>query len=221
MKSDVENLYSVRARLYNFLFVDFFRYSAALKKFFSKRMYLTSDMKILDAGCGTGAVTRAMHKITEQNSISGVTFHSFDLTRAMLDIFQRWINKQSVLNIELKKADILKPDQLPNNWGKYDLIVSSAMLEHLKKGEILGALKNLRKLLDDEGIILVFITKQSFLMKWLVQFWWNANMYRKAEIRQVFEEANYESIKFRKFPFPYCYVNHWGYIVEARKKLPC
>lgn len=173
-------------------------------------------MKVLDAGCGTGVVTKAMYKVIQKRKMSGALFHAFDFTQAMLDLFKLWIGKNHPSGIELNKVDVLNLDQLPHNWSDYDLIVSSAMLEHLDKSEISDALSNLRKLLKKDGVILVFITKQGFIMRWLVHVWWKANMYKEDEIRTVFQKAGYSSVRLKRFPFPYNYVNIWGHVIEAR-----
>ena len=139
----IQKLYTKRAALYHLFFVDFLRGGRRIMDFLRERGYLQSHFRILDAGCGTGNATRALYTISRENGYEDVIFHAFDLTQAMLDLFQQWIKKVGANNVTLKQADVLNLDQLPSDWNEYDLIVSSAMLEHLPKDRIRQALSGL------------------------------------------------------------------------------
>lgn len=215
---EVQKIYTEKVSLYHLVFLDIFRYHKGLKMFLRKSDCLQPGMKVLDAGCGSGNLTRNLYEIASEKRLDGISFHGFDITQAMLDLFKRWISGKKAENVELSRANVLQPEQLPVEWKDYDLVVSSAMLEYLPKDEIKNALQNLRKLLKDNGTIILFITRNNILMKWLIQIWWKANMYKKNEIMEIFKDAGFSRIQFKKFPFPYSYLNLWGFIIEAERK---
>ena len=215
---EIEKLYTQKTGFYHKFFIDLLGYERGLRKFFENYNYLKSNTRILDAGCGTGILTRILTEIAKKKKLDGIKYHGFDLTQAMLDLFKQWISKGNDKNISLKKADVLLLDeQLPKDWQNYDLIVSSAMLEYIPKDKIRQAIRNLGNLLKDDGTILVFITKKNLLMRLLIKMWWKADMYEKDEIKEVLLDAGFKQVIFKKFLSPYWHLNHWGFIIEAKK----
>jgi cyclopropane fatty-acyl-phospholipid synthase-like methyltransferase len=112
--------------------------------YFRENAYLHPVMKILDAGCGTGVVTKVLYDLARRKGFADITFHGFDLTQAMLDIFRRWMDKEAIRDIQLKQADVLDlENQLLKDWAGYDLIVSSAMLEYIPREKLNQTLSSL------------------------------------------------------------------------------
>src|SRR5207253_1040075 len=148
--------YTERASFYDRLFIDFLGWGKELHTFFQRSDYLHPNLKILDAGCGTGIITRVLYQLADDNQYKGIHFHAFDLTQSMLDVFQQWITGIHADNIELSQADVLELAGLPTHWGAYDLIVSSTMLEYLPPEKVKDALANLILLLKPTGTLLVF-----------------------------------------------------------------
>src|SRR6185503_13296414 len=103
---------------------------------------------------------------------------------------------------------------LPQDWRGYDLVISSAMLEYLPKRRLPEALAALRERLEPSGALVVFISRRNLLMKWLIERWWNANLYTKTEIAEAFRSGGLVTT-FRKFPYPYSQLNFWGLVVEG------
>ena len=214
--SAVERLYTEHARFYHRFFIDLLRYGAGLEALLAARGYLRSGMKVLDAGCGTGILTRKLHAIARRSGLEGITYHAFDLTPAMMDLFRRWMAEHGVTDVELRRADVLRTEDLPADWKDHDLVVSSAMLEYLPKDELARALRNLRGLLAPNGTLVVCISRRNVLMKWLIEVWWEANLYERAELERIFADAGL-TVRFGRFPFPYDHLNLWGHVVEARR----
>ena len=84
---------------------------------------LTSQMDVLDFGCGTGLVTLQLQPFV--HSITGV-----DSSQGMIDILKGKMEKMGLPNVktlffDMEKGDILK--------GCYHLIVSSMTLHHIKE----------------------------------------------------------------------------------------
>lgn len=199
----------------------FLKYDSGLKKFFAKNQdYLKPNFKILDAGCGSGIVTKILFDLAQRKKLPDITFHGFDLTLAMLNLFRQWLNKHQVQNISLKQVDVLLlENQLSADWKNYDLIVSSAMLEYIPKEKMGIALTNLKGRLKDDGIFLFFITRNNLFNKIFINQWWKADMYKKNEIKKLLSDIGYKKIIFKKFPFPYSYLNLWGFIIETKSKI--
>lgn len=196
---NAEKLYNQKASLYQKVFIGYLNWGKELDRFFRKATYLKPNLKVLDAGCGTGAVTKALFKISTERGYSGIQFYGFDLTENMLKIFQQWITITEAKNIQLFRANVLDISTLPADWGSFDLIISSAMLEYLPRKNVKDALSNLKKLLKTDGKLVILITKRNLLTKWFAGKLWKANLYKKSEIRQAFVDAGFEKIVFGKF----------------------
>ena len=197
--SEVKSLYTKKAFLYHSFFIDFLGFGRRLKRFFLKSNYLHPNAKILDAGCGGGTVTRMLYEIAHEKEYQNITFHGFDVTPAMLNIFSGWIENKKASNINIVQADVLSLKNLPPNWNQYDLIVSSGMLEYLPKNQIGHALNNLKQLMRSGGTLLVFITRRNIITKLLVELWWKANIYDQKEIEQIFHGTGFSEIRFVDF----------------------
>jgi 2-polyprenyl-3-methyl-5-hydroxy-6-metoxy-1,4-benzoquinol methylase len=194
----VQNLYTKRASLYEQLFIHFLGWGRELETFFQRSNYIRPDMKMLDAGCGTGIITRVIYQLAREKSYEGINFHAFDLTRNMLGIFQQWITENGANSIEIEQADVLEIESLPPHWKDYDLIVSSTMLEYIPKDKVLRALTNLKQLVKSDGILLVFVTKRNIITRLLAGGWWKTNIYEVSEIQTFFRDAGFTEITFKE-----------------------
>jgi ubiquinone/menaquinone biosynthesis C-methylase UbiE len=210
----VQRFYAKRASVYERLFVDFLGWGRELEFFFRRSDYIQPNFKVLDAGCGTGVVTRILYRLAREQGFEGITFHAFDLTQNMLDIFQQWIVAHGANNIELKQADVLETKLFPSNWKDYDFIVSSTMLEYLPKDKIKDALVNLNQLLRKGGTFLVFLTKRNILTRWFAEKWWKTNLYDQSEVQTLFLKAGFDEIAYKNFS------SRWSkfiMVIEAKK----
>ena len=57
---EVQKLYAKRADFYERLFINFLGWRKELETFFWKSDYIHPNFKVLDAGCGTGVVTKTL-----------------------------------------------------------------------------------------------------------------------------------------------------------------
>ncbi len=217
MTSDqVREFYTRNASLYHRLYIDVLRLGGGVNAFLRRSGALEPNLRILDAGCGTGNVTRQVLDVARRRGITGLSIHGFDLTPAMLDQFRQWLHREGIESVDLQEANVLEPDHLPESWNGYDRIFSSAMLEYLPKDRLAEALANLRRRLADDGTLTIFITRRNVLMKVLIEWWWKANLYTRDELREIFRQAGFDSITFQCFPGPFYHLNLWGVIVEAQ-----
>ncbi len=200
-KENAEQLFNNRAAQYQKVFIEFLNWGKQLDKFFKKTNYLQPNIKVLDAGCGTGAVTETLRRMAKEKGYTGIQFFGFDLSENMLNIFQQWIDKTAADNISLAKADVLDPNSLPAAWNSFDLIITSTMFEYLPRDKVKTALSKLKDRLKTDGTIVVIITKRNLLTAWFAGKWWKGNLYKKNEIKQAFVDAGFEKVEFRKFTF--------------------
>ena len=201
-------------------FVRLFGYPKALRSFFMASPLISrSGIRVLDAGCGSGIITLALRDALLTSGYVPGALHCFDLTQAMLDQFRDSLLAQAIDDVELVQADVLGLDTLPGSWGNYDLIVSASMLEYVPRAEFAGVLKSLRSLLNKEGSLVLFITRDNMLMRVLIGRWWQSNVYTAEDLRDSFSQAGFSSVVFRRFPLLFHYFNLWGHIVEARSQI--
>ena len=197
--NQVQNLYTKRASLYERLFIRFLGWGKELGTFFQGSNYTHPNIKVFDAGCGTGIITRIQYQLAHEKGYAGIQFYAFDLTQSMLDIFQQWIAEVGAANLEIKQADVLEIATLPAHWKDFDLIVSSTMLEYIPKDKVHIALGNLKQLLKDDGKLLVFLTKRNLITRLLAGVWWKTNTFEEAEIQVFFHNAGFNQIAFKSF----------------------
>jgi SAM-dependent methyltransferase len=194
----VQQLYTKRAAFYDRLFIDFLGWGKELASFFPASDYLHPHTRILDAGCGTGIITRVLYQLAQERGYQGIQFHAFDLTQSMLDVLQQWAIENGAINIELRQADVLALEGLPSHWNDYDLIVSSTMLEYLPGENVRAALTNLAQRLRSNGTLLLFITRRTLLTRWLAEKWWKTRVYDEEEIHLLLRDLGFHEIKSRQ-----------------------
>lgn len=197
-KQSVEELYTGRSSFYDRLFVDFLGWRQELTRFFAKSDPLHPHARILDAGCGTGVITRVLYQHAQERGIHGVQFHAFDLTESMLAVFRRWIAEHGAEGIELRQADVLDPEALPSHWKDYDWVVSSTMIEYIPGDKVEAALDHLKQRLKPEGRLLLLITRRTALTRWLAEKWWKTSVYREADIHSMLGNVGFGGITSRQ-----------------------
>ena len=89
----------------------------------SDEIVLTSNMDVLDFGCGTGLLTLRLQPVV--HSITGV-----DSSQGMINVLKAKIDKQNLPNVRTQYLDNEEGD-IPE--GNYDLIVSGMTLHHVKE----------------------------------------------------------------------------------------
>ena len=109
----------------------------------SKQIILRPEMNIMDFGCGTGLLS--LHLQSSVGSVTGV-----DSSQKMLAIFHAKIAKLGLGNVHTVHTD---PDGRDTLTGKYDLVVSSMALHHIKEPEPLFA--QFRSILTPGGYLCI------------------------------------------------------------------
>ena len=211
---EIRRLFTERTDSY-LRFIRTVGYPLALRAFFKTWPGLRSNLRILDAGCGAGVVTLAVHDALVAHGLPIGSLDGFDLTPAMLERFRAVLTKRGITGVRLTEANVMDPHALPPDWNGYDFVVSASMLEYIPREDFPKALALLRGRLRADGTMLLFITRRNWLMKPLIGRWWRGNLYTESELRAAFTEARFSRMAFLRFAPPYWSFGVWGHIVEA------
>ncbi|MBU0989883.1 MAG: class I SAM-dependent methyltransferase [Proteobacteria bacterium] len=128
--------------------------------------YIKRGQKVLDIGCGTGALTlRAAQK--------GANVKGIDVNLQMLEIAQKRANKMNVTqNVEFCVMGVAELDGETSE--SYDVVMSGLCFSELTEHELVYTLKELKRILKPRGILLLAdevrpnsLSKKTF--NWLIR----------------------------------------------------
>ncbi len=214
-------LFNKRAPIYDFLFRKLIDFAPVFRDFFYDRDLLTSDMKVLDAGAGTGLLTRVLYPMAREKGLSNITFHAFDLTQAMLDVFDDWIRKEGAEEaVSTRVQDVLHLETLPEAWGDYDLVVTVAMLEYIPRRSLHKAVAGLLGRLKPGGKMVLFLSGRTPLMRFFLGWLWRSNLYTRPELDVVFAKAGATNVEYLPFPVGRPYLTRGGYMLVVETTRP-
>lgn len=136
------------ANIYNFMFAN----SKAYKKMYSlMKESLTKDMKVLEIGCASGLVSRAISKNVKE-------IYAIDYSKEMISKAKE-ITKESNIYFSIQDSNNLEfEDKL------FDVVIISNVLHILEKPE--NCLKEIKRVLKNEGLLIA----PTFLWKEVTTF---------------------------------------------------
>jgi cyclopropane fatty-acyl-phospholipid synthase-like methyltransferase len=207
-------LYSRAWKIYELFFFRLLGYRRAAEALLSAEVHLKSENRVLDAGSGTGLLTRALYRSSMSEGLESVRFHSFDLTPEVIDGLEAWISKTGASGIETAVFNVLDLSVRPEGWGQYDQIVSSAMMEYLPRSSLAAALKGLGSLLNENGKFFLIITRANPITNLIVGRLWRSNLYTRTELAGIIEEAGFKQVHFKEFPGLYKWFGKFMIAVE-------
>jgi 2-polyprenyl-3-methyl-5-hydroxy-6-metoxy-1,4-benzoquinol methylase len=149
----------------------------------SRHLSLNAKTDILDFGCGTGLLT--LPWAPRVRSLTGV-----DSSQGMVDMMASKAAKQGLTNVKTLRLDLDKGAAL---GGRYDLIVSSMTLHHIRNIEAL--LKQFHRVLAPSGRICLadldpdggrFHSDNRGVFH---------NGFEREELRRAFAEAGFDDIR--------------------------
>jgi SAM-dependent methyltransferase len=212
---DARSFFAARHGTYD-RFIRAVRYPQGLRSFWLDSPLVRPGLRVLEAGCGTGALTLAVWQAMERRAAPPAEFDAFDLTPAMLERLRESLRARQIERIALAEANVLELDDLPEAWRDYDLVVTASMLEYVPRDRFAEALRGLRTRLRPGGTLVLFITRRNVLTRWLIGLWWASNLYTRRELCDAFASAGFSGFAFRRFPRSAWHLRPWGFIVEAQ-----
>ncbi len=213
---DARQLFTERHRAYA-RFIRTVRYPQGLRSYFLATPLLRPGLRVLDAGCGMGALTLAVYEASERRGAPLAALHGFDLTPAMLSQLRATLERRGIASVELVEANVLRLDTLPASWRDYDLVVSASMLEYIPRERLVEALRGLRERLKDGGRFVLFMTRRNPLTRMMIGRWWQSNIYTAADLTDAFQRAGFGRSAFPGVPLMARHLSLWGHVVEAER----
>ncbi|UCD56177.1 MAG: class I SAM-dependent methyltransferase [Candidatus Hydrogenedentota bacterium] len=189
-------------------FVNMFFYPSGIRDSIFRRIAISNEDRILDAGCGYGLVSRAIRDKIKKEGLTGTEQHAFDISNDMLQAFR----EIGADDINLQQLDVR---DLPYDEDYFDIIVTSAMLEYVP--EIENALISMRRCLKAGGRIYIFMSRKSPLNNFLFQPFGKLRCHSFKELEDILLRVGFHEIRRRRFPLRFSWLNLWGVIVEATK----
>jgi len=184
-----------------------FLYPAGIRSFINRKVSIRAGDRILDAGCGFGILSKAIHEKAVRAGLSDVEQHAFDISPHMLEEFR----KQCRFAVVVQQLDVR---QLPYPDEYFELILTAAMLEYV---DIEGGLASLRRVLRPGGCLYVFMSRDTALNRSLFQPFGNPKCYAPSELRAILEKLGFSTVEQQSFPPRFFWLNLWGYVLKAVK----
>ena len=149
------------------------------------------DMTILDLGCGRGWLTNLMSnygKITGIEPVEAVVKHAKKLYP---DINFLCGTSDNLLN--------------KNTFDKYDLIVSSEVIEHIKDIDKINFIKNISNLTNESGYLILTTPRKEIQEKWLkfmepgqpIEDWIS-----EEELEKLVTDIGFTKVRVERFSIP-------------------
>ena len=145
-----------------------------------REMLREGKVALLDYGCGDGYWSLIFSQLMSCD-VTGIDYNPLRLERA----------RSTVKNLEFIEADITKQNV---QLGKYDIVFCSQVIEHVK--DDISFLKNIRKCLNDDGILILGTTNEGCLTQRIRKYIAigktdHVHFYKEKEFRSKIEKAGF------------------------------
>lgn len=117
------------------------------------RKFGISNKKILEIGCGIGALTYLLSK-----KIKGGKVEAFDPSEKSIEYAQKYIPNQ---NIILKSSDVLS---FTPQFAPYDFILIFDVLEHIPEANHFEVFKQFKLWMNNESVLLINLPNPSYII---------------------------------------------------------
>lgn len=125
-----------------------------------KRLGISQDSKILDAGCGGGALVSILYSQCDFKNIYG-----FDASESGIELAKKSFPDLADNFLIHSAYESKLPSNIPQ---KYDLIISMEVIEHLYSPETY--LQNINRWLEDSGYLVLTTPYHGYLKNMLIAF---------------------------------------------------
>ena len=168
-------------------------------------LQLHSGMTILDAGCGTGAITRRIARRIAPSSVIGVDLDEFFITKA-----KEFAASERIENVQFEVGDIT---DLRFSNAKFDLSYTRLVLMHVR--DPIKAVSELRRVTKSGGVVAISdtdddamliyppIPKSTELRRKSIEWMKTKGVDRHIgkQLYSIFQQAGMKSIRIIPFPF--------------------
>lgn len=165
----------------------------------------TRDIRILDAGCGTGGLIRRMQAIRPEWRWTGL-----DVSPLACDLARRLNGESGLGGVEICEGSVTK---LPFDDGSFDAVVSADVLYHVDDDR--EALREFFRVLRPGGAVVVNVPAYRWLWSYHDEAVHARRRYARGEVLAKLDEAGFGEARatyWNTLPFPL--------IVARRKLLP-
>ncbi|WP_244834522.1 class I SAM-dependent methyltransferase [Clostridium sp. BJN0001] len=146
----------------------------AIVQYFFKKYNTLKNPRILDLGCGTGALLEMLEK---DGQVSGLEYEKSAV---------EYCNKN--FGDKVKQGSL--PDDIPFHENGFDVLVSCDVLEHVEDDK--KSIKKIYNLLSDEGIAIITVPALKCLWSYNDEFVQHKRRYEKADLIEKMEEAGFK-----------------------------
>lgn len=117
--------------------------------------------KVLDIGCGTGA-------LTIRAALKGAIVKGIDINAQMLEVAQKKV-KEAQLEDKVELVEMGVVELIEEDPESYDIVTSGLCFSELSDDELTYTLKEIKRILKPGGLLLIAdeIESKSILKKWL------------------------------------------------------
>jgi SAM-dependent methyltransferase len=214
VRQDPQSLYTGRVDRY-VSFVSTFSHQQGISALLLAENLVRDEMRVLDAGCGTGFATFALLDALRNRGCTAAKVDAFDLTPAMLDRFSETLRARGIATVDVRAGDVRDLAALPASWTGYDLIVSVSMLEYVPPRDLPSALRGLRDRLAPGGRMVIVITRRNPLTWLLIEKGWHAYRYTRRELTDALARAGLDEARFSRYPRRYFWLSLSNHVVIA------
>lgn len=103
---------------------------------------LKSGMRLLDCGCGMGALTASLAEYVAPGEVIGI-----DRDPGQVDVARTWTAQKGIHNVRFEVSNI---EHIPYPEASFDAVFALTVLEHVK--DPLSVLREMRRLLKPGGV---------------------------------------------------------------------
>lgn len=105
--------------------------------------FLKPGMRLLDCGCGMGALTTSLAEWLAPGEVIG-----FDREQSQIDAARAWAAEKGVRNVRFQTGNIY---EIPFPDASFDAVFAYTVLEHVR--EPLRAIREMRRVLKPDGVV--------------------------------------------------------------------